>query len=93
LKTIESALNKVKRRWDVHRHFCWSGSYYQFANRLAACSVTARKLICVRLAVPGKSARILSLLKLSNERVGAAMSLTGPELFRHASDSAGRADT
>jgi hypothetical protein len=36
LKTIESALGKVKRRWGVHRHFCWTGSYYQFANRLAA---------------------------------------------------------
>lgn len=36
LKSIESAMNKVKRRWGVHRHFCWTGSYYQFANRLAA---------------------------------------------------------
>jgi hypothetical protein len=35
-KTIERALGKVKTRWGVHRFFSWTGSYYQFANRLAA---------------------------------------------------------
>lgn len=34
LKKIEAALGATKRQFGVHRHFCWSGSYYQFANRL-----------------------------------------------------------
>ena len=35
LEIIERALNRTKRGCGVHRHFHWTGSYYQFANRLA----------------------------------------------------------
>ena len=45
LKTIEQALGKVKKRWGVHRFFCWTGSYYQFANRLAALYVLEKHAI------------------------------------------------
>ena len=33
---IEKALNKTKAALGVHRQSCWLGSYYQYANRLAA---------------------------------------------------------
>ena len=33
-ETIQKALNTTKRVLGVHRHFDWTGSYYQFANRL-----------------------------------------------------------
>ena len=32
---IERTLGRVKRRLGVHRFFAWTGSYYQYANRLA----------------------------------------------------------
>ena len=32
---IERALNATKRHLGVHRDFCWLGSFYQHANRLA----------------------------------------------------------
>jgi hypothetical protein len=35
LRTINKALDKTKKHLGVHRHFCWTGSYYQYANRLA----------------------------------------------------------
>jgi hypothetical protein len=34
-KKIERALHKVKRELGVHRFYAWTGSYYQYANRLA----------------------------------------------------------
>jgi hypothetical protein len=36
LRLIEQRLNQVKRDFGVHRFFSWTGSYYQYANRLAA---------------------------------------------------------
>lgn len=36
LETIEKALNRTKKELGVHRFLDWTGSYYQFANRLAA---------------------------------------------------------
>lgn len=35
LKQIEKALSKVKTALGVHRHYPWTGTYYQYANRLA----------------------------------------------------------
>jgi hypothetical protein len=35
LKQIKKALGKVKGDLGVHRHYAWTGSYYQYANRLA----------------------------------------------------------
>ena len=35
LTTIERALAKVKTALGVHRHYPWTGTYYQYANRLA----------------------------------------------------------
>jgi hypothetical protein len=32
---IERSLNRVKRHLKVHRFFPWTGTYYQYANRLA----------------------------------------------------------
>ena len=32
---IERALNATKHQLGVHRDFCWLGSFYQHANRLA----------------------------------------------------------
>jgi hypothetical protein len=34
LSKIQTALNATKHHLGVHRHFDWTGSYYQFANRL-----------------------------------------------------------
>jgi len=33
--TIVRTLGKAKSRWQVHRDFDWTGTYYQHANRLA----------------------------------------------------------
>jgi len=35
LKKIEAALGRVKRELGVNRWFRWTGTYYQYANRLA----------------------------------------------------------
>jgi hypothetical protein len=35
LKKIETALGSIKRELGVSRWFCWTGTYYQYANRLA----------------------------------------------------------
>lgn len=35
LKTIKRTLNRVKRDLGVHRFVPWTGTYYQYANRLA----------------------------------------------------------
>jgi hypothetical protein len=35
LKQIQRSLGKVKADLGVHRHFSWTGSYYQYCNRLA----------------------------------------------------------
>jgi len=48
-KKIESALGRVKRHLGVHRDFSWLGSYYQFANRLAALYFLQRRRISARL--------------------------------------------
>jgi hypothetical protein len=32
---IERALSRVKRDLGVHRYYTWTGTYYQYANRLA----------------------------------------------------------
>jgi hypothetical protein len=42
LQQIQRALNLTKRRLGVHRHFDWTGSYYQSANRLAVVSFLNR---------------------------------------------------
>jgi hypothetical protein len=35
LKRIEASLGEVKQHLGVHRDYCWTASYYQYANRLA----------------------------------------------------------
>ncbi len=35
LKQIELALGEARQFLGVHRHYCWTASYYQYANRLA----------------------------------------------------------
>ncbi len=47
--TIERALGFAKRRFGVHRHFDWTGSYYQHANRLAVLAFLERHGIRARL--------------------------------------------
>ena len=49
LTTIRRALGKVKRDANVHRHFDWTGTYYQYANRLAALSFLRDRGVKARL--------------------------------------------
>ena len=46
---IEKALNKTKAALGVHRHHCWLGSYYQYANRLAALNFLLSHKVNARL--------------------------------------------
>jgi len=46
---IERALNHTKQALEVHRHFCWLGSYYQYANRLAALTFLLSHKVDARL--------------------------------------------
>lgn len=46
---IEKALNLSKKRLGVHRDFCWLGSYYQYANRIAALLFLANNGVRARL--------------------------------------------
>jgi hypothetical protein len=48
-KRIEHSLGKVKAHLGVHRHFSWMGSYYQYANRLAALYFLNKHKIPARL--------------------------------------------
>lgn len=46
---IQAILNQTKAALGVHRHFSWLGSYYQYANRLAALDFLARHGVAARL--------------------------------------------
>jgi hypothetical protein len=46
---IEKALNQTKKALGVHRDFSWLGSYYQYANRLAALEFLTERGIPARL--------------------------------------------
>ncbi len=46
---IEDALNRTKEALGVHQDFSWLGSYYQYANRLAALHFLTRRGTAARL--------------------------------------------
>jgi hypothetical protein len=46
---IERALGLAKRRLGVHRHFDWTGSYYQHANRLAVLAFLEKHRVQAKL--------------------------------------------
>jgi hypothetical protein len=48
-KQIERALNLTKRHLGVHHRFCWLGSYYQHANRLACLHFLTNESVPARL--------------------------------------------
>lgn len=48
-KQIERSLGKVKAHLGVHRDFSWLGSYYQYANRMAALYFLKRHNVSARL--------------------------------------------
>lgn len=46
---IRRALARLKRDLGVHRYFCWTGTYYQYANRLATLWFLQKQRVAVRL--------------------------------------------
>lgn len=72
LPQIRRSLNRVKRDLGVHRFFDWTGTYYQYANRLAALWFLREHDVPARLVFVYFTGDVFRMTRLAHEanRIG-----------------------